>query len=221
MISQNRSAALHCRAWPWEGEPSSTRLCGTRPRTCRNRRAIRSTRVERAARVHQVRPVRREGGRMGLLIREGSRNGEAQASIAAACEIGSGLCSQIVRKRIWNPAACVPLTCGQEMRDRIIGGLETGCRQGEMQKIRTVTSTGTVLTSRSQAPMRRRASRSAFHAIPKVGSQRFRASDDSSEAQEVIFGNAAGGSPGPSIVRARSEAHRQCVEPEYVKRGVI
>jgi integrase len=28
----------------------------------------------------------------------------------------------------------VPLTCGQEMRDRIIGALETGCRQGEMQK---------------------------------------------------------------------------------------
>jgi len=29
----------------------------------------------------------------------------------------------------------VPLTCGQEMRDRIIGALETGCRQGEMQKV--------------------------------------------------------------------------------------
>lgn len=26
-------------------------------------------------------------------------------------------------------------TCGQEMRDRIIGALEAGCRQGEMQKI--------------------------------------------------------------------------------------
>jgi hypothetical protein len=29
----------------------------------------------------------------------------------------------------------VPLTCGQEMRDRVIGALETGCRQAEMQKI--------------------------------------------------------------------------------------
>jgi integrase len=27
------------------------------------------------------------------------------------------------------------VTCGQEMKDRIIGALETGCRQGEMQKI--------------------------------------------------------------------------------------
>jgi integrase len=31
--------------------------------------------------------------------------------------------------------AYVPLTSGQEMRDGIVGALETGCRQGEMQKI--------------------------------------------------------------------------------------
>lgn len=29
----------------------------------------------------------------------------------------------------------VPLTCGHEIRDRIIGALKTGCRQGEMQKV--------------------------------------------------------------------------------------
>jgi integrase len=68
-------------------------------------------------------------------IRTRAENGESQTSIAAAYAIGSALCSQIVCKRIWNPALYVPVTCGQEMRDRLIGALETGCRQGEMQKI--------------------------------------------------------------------------------------
>ncbi|HEV8346102.1 MAG TPA: tyrosine-type recombinase/integrase [Vicinamibacterales bacterium] len=29
----------------------------------------------------------------------------------------------------------VPLTCGQEMRDRIIGALETGCRQAKLKEL--------------------------------------------------------------------------------------
>jgi hypothetical protein len=43
------------------------------------------------------------------------------------------LCSEIVSGEIWNPDA--RLTTGDEMRDRIIGALDTGCRCGEMMKI--------------------------------------------------------------------------------------
>jgi integrase len=68
-------------------------------------------------------------------IRARVAKGESQKSIADDHGIGSALCSQIVRNRIWNPAIYVPLTCGQKMRDRIVGALETGCRQGEMQKV--------------------------------------------------------------------------------------
>ena len=42
-------------------------------------------------------------------------------------------CAVIVRGHIWNPE--VKLTTGDEMRDRIIGALDTGCRRGEMLKI--------------------------------------------------------------------------------------
>ena len=47
--------------------------------------------------------------------------------------ISRPLCSEIVRGHIWNPDA--KLTTGDEMRDRIIGALDTGCRRGEMMKI--------------------------------------------------------------------------------------
>ena len=59
-------------------------------------------------------------------IRAGAAQGESQKSIAENDGIGSALSSQIVRNRIWNPAMYVPLTCGQEMRGRIFGALETG-----------------------------------------------------------------------------------------------
>ena len=68
-------------------------------------------------------------------IRARAAQGESQKSIGEEYGIGSALCSQIVRNRIWNPAMYVLLTCGQEMKDRIVGALETGCRQGEMQKV--------------------------------------------------------------------------------------
>src|SRR5947207_15876808 len=42
--------------------------------------------------------------------------------------IGSALSSQIVRHGIWDPATYVRLTCGQEMRDRVIGALESQAR---------------------------------------------------------------------------------------------
>ena len=56
-----------------------------------------------------------------------------QRDIAAAFKISRPLCSAIVRGHIWNPE--VKLTTGDEMRDRVIAALDTGCRRGEMMKI--------------------------------------------------------------------------------------
>jgi integrase len=67
-------------------------------------------------------------------IRARAEAGIEQRDIAAAFKISRPLCSEIIRGRIWNPD--VKLTTGDEMRDRIIGALDTGCRRGEMMKIR-------------------------------------------------------------------------------------
>ncbi len=48
-------------------------------------------------------------------------------------KISRALCNEIVRGHVWNPD--MKLTTGDEMRDRIIGALDTGCRRGEMLKI--------------------------------------------------------------------------------------
>ena len=66
-------------------------------------------------------------------IRARAQAGIEQRDIAAAFNISRPLCSAIVRGHIWNPE--VKLTTGDEMRDRIIGALDTGCRRGEMLKI--------------------------------------------------------------------------------------
>lgn len=66
-------------------------------------------------------------------IRARAQAGVEQRGIAAAFRISRPLCSAIVRGHIWNPE--VKLTTGDEMRDRIIGALDTGCRRGEMLKI--------------------------------------------------------------------------------------
>jgi integrase len=66
-------------------------------------------------------------------IRARAQAGVEQREIAAAFKISRPLCSAIVRGHIWNPE--VKLTTGDEMRDRIIGALDTGCRRGEMLKI--------------------------------------------------------------------------------------
>jgi integrase len=66
-------------------------------------------------------------------IRARASAGIEQRDIAAAFKISRPLCSAIVRGHIWNPE--VKLTTGDEMRDRIIGALDTGCRRGEMLKI--------------------------------------------------------------------------------------
>ena len=66
-------------------------------------------------------------------MRARAQAGVQQCELAAAFNISRPLCSEIVRGHIWNPE--VKLTTGDEMRDRIIGALDTGCRRGEMLKI--------------------------------------------------------------------------------------
>jgi integrase len=66
-------------------------------------------------------------------IRAQAEAGVQQSEIATAFDISRPLCNEIVRGHIWNPDA--KLTTGDEMRDRIIGALDTGCRRGEMMKI--------------------------------------------------------------------------------------
>ena len=66
-------------------------------------------------------------------IRTQAEAGVSQLDLARTFTISQPLCSQIVRGDIWDPNA--KLTIGDEMRDRIIGALDTGCRRGEMMKI--------------------------------------------------------------------------------------
>lgn len=66
-------------------------------------------------------------------IREQAKAGVPQHELATAFHISRPLCNEIVRGHIWDPD--VELTTGDEMRDRIIGALDTGCRRGEMMKI--------------------------------------------------------------------------------------
>ena len=66
-------------------------------------------------------------------IRARAEAGATQSELAADFKISQTLCSQIVTGDIWDPA--VKLTTGDEMRDRLVGALDTGCRRGEMMKI--------------------------------------------------------------------------------------
>jgi integrase len=66
-------------------------------------------------------------------IRRRAKAGVPQSEIAIAFKVSRPLCSEIVHLRIWDPDA--KLTIGDEMRDRIIGALDTGCRRGEMMKM--------------------------------------------------------------------------------------
>ena len=66
-------------------------------------------------------------------IRALAEKGIQQSDIADKFNISRPLCNEIVRGHIWNPDA--KLTVGDEMRDRLIGALDTGCRRGEMMKI--------------------------------------------------------------------------------------
>ena len=66
-------------------------------------------------------------------IRAQAKAAVQQSELATTFNISRPLCNEIVRGHIWDPDA--KLTTGDEMRDRIIGALDTGCRRGEMMKI--------------------------------------------------------------------------------------
>ena len=66
-------------------------------------------------------------------IRARAEANVSQRELIATFNVPQSLCSEIVRGEIWNPDS--KLTTGDEMRDRIIGALDTGCRRGEMMKI--------------------------------------------------------------------------------------
>lgn len=66
-------------------------------------------------------------------IRAQAQAGVEQKDVAAAFKISQSVCSAIVRGHIWDPA--VKVTTGDEMHDRIVSALDTGCRRGEMLKI--------------------------------------------------------------------------------------
>lgn len=62
-------------------------------------------------------------------IRSRAQDGVPQHELAKTFNVSRPLCNEIVRGHIWDPDA--KLTVGDEMRDRIIGALDTGCRRGE------------------------------------------------------------------------------------------
>jgi integrase len=66
-------------------------------------------------------------------IRARAEEGTPQHELATRFNISRPLVCEIVRGDIWNQDA--KLTTGDEMHDRLVGALDTGCRRGEMQKI--------------------------------------------------------------------------------------
>jgi hypothetical protein len=84
-------------------------------------------------------------------IRAKAKAGVQQSELATAFRISRPLCNEIVHGHIWNPDS--KLTVGDEMRDRIIGALDTACRRGEMMKI----CTGTISDTRRCRGWRTRA----------------------------------------------------------------
>jgi integrase len=66
-------------------------------------------------------------------IRARAKAGISQHELARTFSISRPLCCEIVGGHIWDPDA--KLTTGDEMRDRLVGAVDTGCRRGEMLKI--------------------------------------------------------------------------------------
>jgi integrase len=66
-------------------------------------------------------------------VRARAQTAVPQRELARTFNISQSLCSEIVSGAIWDPDS--KLTTGDEMRDRLIGALDTGCRCGEMLKI--------------------------------------------------------------------------------------
>ena len=103
------------------------------PRTARQRSG--GTTVARRLQATERAASRQREADLGRVreIRARAQAGVPQRELAATFKISRPLCNEIVRGHIWNPDA--KLTTGDEMRDRIIGALDTGCRRGEMMKI--------------------------------------------------------------------------------------
>jgi len=66
-------------------------------------------------------------------IRARAKANMPQRELIAMFNIPKSRCSEIVGGAVLNPDS--KLTTGDEMRDGIIGALDTGCRRGEMMKI--------------------------------------------------------------------------------------
>jgi integrase len=68
-------------------------------------------------------------------IRHRVEAGEKQIAVAAAFGISTGLCCQIARGKIWNPAKYLTGMKGDEMRRRVYAAVDLGLRASEMLRI--------------------------------------------------------------------------------------
>ncbi len=65
-------------------------------------------------------------------LRARAANGESQKELAAAFGISTGLCCQIIKRQIWNPALYRVGTKGTEMRRRLYAAFDLGLRASEI-----------------------------------------------------------------------------------------
>ncbi len=68
-------------------------------------------------------------------IRKRVAAGEQQAKLAREYKISTGLCCQIVKGEIWNPAKYKQGTKGHEMKRRLFAAFDLGLRHGEILKV--------------------------------------------------------------------------------------
>src|SRR5688500_9553489 len=68
-------------------------------------------------------------------IRKRVAAGEQQAKLAREYKISTGLCCQIVKGEIWNPAKYKQGTKGHEMKRRLFAAFDLGLRHGEILNV--------------------------------------------------------------------------------------
>jgi predicted XRE-type DNA-binding protein len=85
-------------------------------------------------------------------IRARAQSNVSQGELASTFKIPQSRCSEIVSGEIWNSDA--KLTTGDEMRDRIIGALDTGCRSGDAEDPEQARGLGTSLDSNPQRELK-------------------------------------------------------------------
>jgi hypothetical protein len=118
-------------------------------------------------------------------IRARAVRGEAQVSIASDYGTSSGLCSQIVCNRIWNPDAYAPLPAVRKCKIASLARSKLAVDKARCRRSKPVASTGAVTRSKSPRPTRKLASRGAFPSTRTDGSLRSWADGDSSEVREA------------------------------------